>query len=143
MSRGDVTESVFSERMAYARWLRQLRSRGAETDRELAEGSGLGYEWIQKWKKRPDAPVERLLSKALARYLLVEEGWLLDNEGGPPREDLWKEWIAAYRRPPIDAPKVAIGPNVARVAEPPPVATGFQTKEQRAAKKRRPGDKSA
>lgn len=32
-----------------------------------------------------------------------------------------------------------------RVAEPtpPPVATGFQTKEQRAAKKRRPGDKSA
>lgn len=143
MSRVSVTKSAFHERLAYARWVRQLKSRGAESDRELSELSGLGYEWLRKWKQRPDAPTERLLSKALARYLLVDEAWLLDNEGEPPRPDLWDQWIVAYRYPPASAPRLETGPSARRVAEPPPVAGGFQTKQERAAKKRRPGDKSA
>jgi hypothetical protein len=129
--------------MAYARWVRQLVSRGAESDRELAELSGLGYDWVHKWKQRDDGPTERLMSRALARYLLVEEDWLLDDEGDPPRPDLWRDWIAAFRRPPVEAPKAASGPNTSRAPVLPPVAKGFQSKEQRAAKKRRPGDKSA
>jgi hypothetical protein len=63
LSRVASNNSTFNERVAYARWVRQLTSRGAETDRELAELSGLGYDWIHKWKQREDAPVERLMSR--------------------------------------------------------------------------------
>lgn len=143
LSIDESNNSTFRERMAYARWVRQLSGRGAESDRELADLSGLGYDWVHKWKQRDDAPVERLMSRALARYLLVDEEWLLDGIGDPPRPDLWADWIKGYRSPPIEAPKAVSGPNTSRPPILPHVAKGFQSKKDRAAKKRRPGDKSA
>lgn len=144
MSIASAQQSLFSERLAYARWVRQLVSTGAETDSDLATRAGLSYVWLAKWKKRPDAPTERLLCRALARYLFVDEEWLLDGIGEAPHPELWSDWLTAFRKPPIEAPKAATGEGKWPTApDMPPVAKGFQTKKQVDAKKRRPGDKSA
>lgn len=141
MSTVAANKSIFSERLAYARWVRQLRTRGAESDKQLAELSGLSYVWLSKWKKRPDAPTERLLCRALARYLFVEEDWLLDGEGEPPRPDLWPDWVTAFRKAPVVAPKAATGPNTS-VGPIMPVSK-FKTKAQREAEtKRKRGDRA-
>src|SRR5689334_9289759 len=89
--------TVFSERLAYARWVRQLTKADSGSDRDFALEADVGYDWLQKWKKRDDAPQERNLVKRLCAYVGVSEDWLIDDLGDPPRLELWVEWIAAYR----------------------------------------------
>lgn len=100
-----VATSDFRERLAYALWVRQLWAE-PESDAAFAERAGIGYDWLQKWKRRPDAPNERTLSRKLAAALEVSEAWLLDELEAPPRQYLWLDWLEAYRG---EAPKGAGG----------------------------------
>jgi transcriptional regulator with XRE-family HTH domain len=100
----------------------QLSKADPGSDRDFAEAAEVGYDWLQKWKKRDDAPQERKLVKALSAYLGVSEEWLIDNVGEEPRPELFVEWIAAYRRRP--QPKTVREPvrltkETARIAEDP------------------------
>src|SRR5688500_11763594 len=36
----------FADRLAYARWVRELSARGEETDAELAKNAGVGPKWL-------------------------------------------------------------------------------------------------
>jgi hypothetical protein len=116
--------TVFSERLAYARWVMQLAKGDPGSDRDFAEAADVGYGWLQKWKARTDAPQERSLVKKLCAYIGVSEDWLIDDIGDPPRPDLWAEWIAAYRwRQKHEQPKrepVRMSREKARITEPPP-----------------------
>lgn len=122
--RRSAAPTVFSERLAYARWVMQLAKGDPGSDRDFAEQAGVGYGWFQKWKARPDAPQERSLVKKLCAYIACPEDWLIDDVGEPPRPDLWVEWIAAYRwRRTHDQPKrepVRMSRERARITEPPP-----------------------
>lgn len=85
----------FATRLAYARWLRQLLRGGDDSDAALLAATGLKGPWLSKWKDQRDAPNNRDMVRALMSYFegVSTEAWLLDNEGEPPRPELWAEWI--------------------------------------------------
>jgi len=84
-------------RLAYVRWLRARGRASAETDRELATATGVGYPWLQKWKTRPDAPDSREQGRKLCEGLGIDGAWLLDNKGAAPEPELWQHWLASQR----------------------------------------------
>ncbi len=85
----------FADRLAYARWVRQLDARGEETDAELAANAGVGAKWLSKWRDRHTAPSRMEELQPLATYLGADVVWLWSGAGEPPRPDLWGPWIKA------------------------------------------------
>lgn len=79
----------FRERLAFLRWLRNQDFRVPEPDKAFAREVGVGYSWLKKWMKRPDAPTVRKGAGALLAGLQrlgihVSDAWLLDGDGDPP-----------------------------------------------------------
>jgi hypothetical protein len=61
--------TVFSERLAYARWVMQLAKGDPGSDRDFAEAADVGYGWLQKWKARTGrAPGALAREEALCLY---------------------------------------------------------------------------
>lgn len=104
MLQKDTTKLTgFAGRLAYVRWLRARGHRNPESDKELAEATGVGYPWLAKWKSRRDAPDTRSILTTFIRGLGLTHAqgeWLLDGHGEPPEPALWKEWSdrPSYRR---------------------------------------------
>jgi hypothetical protein len=91
-------EAGFSDRLAYARWVRQLDRRGEETDAEFAQNAGIGAKWLSKWKDSAEPPSRMNELRSVAAYLGTDVVWLWSGDGAPPRPALWAEWITARRR---------------------------------------------
>jgi hypothetical protein len=91
-------EAGFSDRLAYARWVRQLDRRGEETDAEFARNAGVGAKWLSKWKESPEPPSRMNELRPVAEYVGADVVWLWSGEGTAPRPNLWLEWIAARRK---------------------------------------------
>lgn len=92
-SDSSLGDSSFSERLAYARWVRVVD----ESDKALAARAKVTAVWLGKWKVRADAPQGRKEGPRLARALGVSEEWLLDGEGDPPDVELWNDWLLKRR----------------------------------------------
>lgn len=96
----DTPAPAFGERYAYVLWLRSAGRIHPEGDNDVAAGAGITRQWLQKWRRKNQAPNERLMTRNLVRFLETPYGWaledwLLDGVGGPPRPDLWAVWSAA------------------------------------------------
>lgn len=90
--------AAFRDRLAYVRWVRSAGRQKPETDREFADFLGVGEKWLAKWKTSPDAPNGRDEAKAIGLALQpmgITTAWLYDNEGEPPRPELWRIWLSA------------------------------------------------
>lgn len=85
-------DTGFHRRLAYVRWLRARGRAAPESDRELADATGVGYPWLNKWKGRKDAPDSHEMRIAFANGLKVDGAWLFDNKGTPPEPELWSYW---------------------------------------------------
>lgn len=96
---GGVPLSIpgFHERLAYARWLRHLRTGECTTDKEIADATDRSSPWVTKWKVSEEAPADRHAARALSTFFGIEERWLMDGEGEAPEPDLWPRWEAARR----------------------------------------------
>jgi hypothetical protein len=95
-----VPEIGFRDRLAYVRWLRARGKTRMEKDTELAEGLGVGYEWLKKWGRRAEAPEGRTQYEAIRRALEpigVAVDWLYDGVGETPHPELWAFWVEAMR----------------------------------------------
>lgn len=94
-----VVDIGFRERLAFVRWLRARGKTALEKDTDLADGLGVGYEWLKKWSKRSDAPPGReqfdILAKSLAP-LGVSADWLYSGRGPTPHPELWARWLEAF-----------------------------------------------
>lgn len=103
------TASTFAERLAYARWVRQLTTASPEeSDKDLAGRVGVTPPWLAKWKGRENAPPGHKELVGLARALQVPDDWLVaDGEASAPLPALWRDWLAARRGHPValDAPR--------------------------------------
>lgn len=98
-------DTGFSRRLAYIRWLRARGRPAPETDKELAESTGVGVPWLQKWKSRPDAPDTRSIAHTFVRGLGLTPAqgiWLLDGTGEPPEPPMWKGWKVSPRFAQLD-----------------------------------------
>lgn len=89
-----MPHTAFSKRLAYLRWLDGLGRLSQESDAEFAARVGVTYGWLKKWMRRDDSPVDRHKAAALAAAFddAPVGRWLLDEEGAPPRPDLWAIW---------------------------------------------------
>lgn len=98
----DTPAPSFGERYAYVIWLRAAGRLNAEGDNDVAAGADVTRQWIQKWRRRDQAPNERLMTRNLVRFLENPigplEDWLLDGVGEPPRPELWQVWSEARRQ---------------------------------------------
>lgn len=109
-----MASTGFDDRLAYLRWLRSAGRPKAETDDELAVALGVGKKWLDKWKRRSDSPDGRDEEKSIRQSLGdAVTRWLYDDEGDPPKPDLWKVWIRALRARPTELPATAF-PSVPR-----------------------------
>lgn len=102
MSRPRITPTSFAERLAYARWVRQLTTSGGEEfDKDLAARVGVTPPWLAKWKGRQDAPPGHKELGALASALGCRMDWLATEAGDPPLPALWRDWLAARQGRPV------------------------------------------
>lgn len=95
-----MPEIGFRDRLAYVRWLRARGKTRMEKDTELAEGLGVGYEWLKKWGRRAEAPEGRQQYEAIRRALEpigVPVDWLYDGIGETPHPEFWAFWVEAMR----------------------------------------------
>jgi hypothetical protein len=125
------SEPGFSDRLAYARWVRQLDRRGEETDAEFARNAGVGAKWLSKWKDSVEPPSRMNELRPVASYVGADVVWLWSGEGTPPRPNLWAEWIAARRR--IERGARRVTESVANDGEPraiPPAAYRQMTEDE-------------
>jgi transcriptional regulator with XRE-family HTH domain len=127
----------FAERFAYLRFLKHLELGKAPTWKEIGDAVGVTGEAVQGWVAKNQPPRDYKTVAELLRYFggpeLLEQGWLMEGVGVAPDPEMWVRWRSARG----DEPAESIADRR------PPVAKGFQSKAQRAAKKRRPGDRSA
>jgi hypothetical protein len=63
---------------------------------------------VSAWSRSVEPPSDFRVHERLAKYLDVDEGWLIKNKGEPPRPELWHAWIAQRHRE-QRAPKVPTG----------------------------------
>lgn len=97
MSQKDTAAPGYADRFAYVIWLRAAGRIDVEDDNDVERGAGVTRQWIQKWRRLNQAPKDRLLTRALVRFLNEPYGWdveewLLDGVGEPPEPALWKIW---------------------------------------------------
>jgi hypothetical protein len=96
-----IAPPSFAERLAYARWVRQLTTNAPEeSDMELVRRSGVKQPWFSKWKGRDDVPPGREILQ-LADALGVSWQWLEGQDRPPPLPSLWRDWFAARRGNPV------------------------------------------
>lgn len=110
----------FRDRLAYVRWLRARGKTKMERDTELAEGLGVGYEWLKKWGRRAEAPQGRREYDAIRRALTpigVSVDWLYDGIGETPHPELWAFWVEAMRD--LGTDELAAGERREEPAPPP------------------------
>lgn len=98
-----MARSAFSERFGFAMWLRHL-IRGeapsyAEIGRAVAKSGdkAMSGQAVGAWAHREAAPKNYELHKPLATFFDVPKDWLVDDDGEPPRPELWDVWIAQRR----------------------------------------------
>lgn len=107
--------STFAERLAYARWVRQLTIADSpeEADKDLAARIAVSTGWLAKWKIREDAPPGHREITALAEAVGVPWKWLAGQEDGPPLPALWADWFATRRGKPValDDVRYSIDPD--------------------------------
>lgn len=106
-----MTPSLFSERFGYARWLRHLATGEAPGFAEVGRAVERTGQAVSAWSSAEEAPVDWRVHGPLARFLDVEENWLIKNVGEPPLPDLWRVWTGVRRKS---------APPARRVAEPAP-----------------------
>lgn len=90
----------YAERYAYLLWVRAAGRMYPEGDNDVERGAGVTRQWIQKWRRLNQAPNDRILTRALVRFMNEPYGWnveewLLDGAGEPPRPELWDFWVKA------------------------------------------------
>lgn len=87
-----LAESSFRERLAYARWLRTLRTGEAPTNVDLARAAGRSSAWATGIVSADRPPDSREVGRGLSDYLGVPELWLMDGRGAVPEPELWVRW---------------------------------------------------
>lgn len=96
----DPSDIGFRERLAYLRWLRNRGRVRAETDAQFATALGLERGWVEKWKRRSDAPPGHKERRALETMLTPLDSstdWLYEGSGHPPERAQWQLWLADWR----------------------------------------------
>lgn len=83
--------------MAYALLLHYWREGAELTQSAIAKAVGMTQPGVQPWYERTDPPKDWTVHKPLAAVLGVPEGWLIKNDGDPPRPELWAPWFKERR----------------------------------------------
>lgn len=92
-----VADSTFAERLAFARVLMHFRTGEAPTNADIGRAVDRTGQWVTKWAESDTPPRDYEVHAPLAKYLAVPETWLIRDDGLPPREDLWADWLAERR----------------------------------------------
>jgi hypothetical protein len=98
-----VARSEFAERFGFAMWLRHLITGEAPSYAEIGRAvtkpgeKALTGQAVGAWAEREKAPRNWELHKPLATFFAVDKDWLVDDDGDPPRPELWEVWIAERR----------------------------------------------
>lgn len=111
--------ATFSERLAYARWLKHFTSGSAPGNAEIGRAVDRTGPWVTKWADSETPPPDYRVHRPLAAFLGVEEAWLIRDEGEPPRRDLWQAWIEERRRPKtaaLESPAIPAPREIAKKA---------------------------
>jgi hypothetical protein len=90
-----VATSRFGQRFGYARWLKHLVDGTAPTHAEIGRAVGRTGPAVGAWLAESEPPSDWKVHAPLAGFLGVDEGWLVKQEGKPPRPELWREWLVA------------------------------------------------
>jgi hypothetical protein len=98
---GNVPNSTFGERFEYAVFLYHLEHGRAPGNAEIGKAVGRKGQAVTLWSVReappPDYRDGKPLHVPLAAFFGVDRTWLIDNDGEPPRPDLWRDWITKRR----------------------------------------------
>ena len=92
-----VNRVTFGERLAFARFLYHLEHGEPPSNAAIGEAAGRSGPAVTAWMVREDAPPFYDVREPLARFLGVDEKWLFEGTGEPPRPDLWRDWLAKQR----------------------------------------------
>lgn len=101
-----MAHSRFDERLGYARWLKHLVDGEAPAHSEIGQAVDRTGQAVSGWARKAEPPSDFRVHAPLAKYLAVDQAWLIEGAGEAPRAELWKAWLQERRR----APKVGLRP---------------------------------
>jgi hypothetical protein len=95
-----VTESVFHERLAFARLLRHLGTGRCPSNAEIGRAVGATGQWVVPYTRSDEAPAGYGYIRGLVAFFSLGkyEDWFVTGAGEPPMPKLWGTFVANYRR---------------------------------------------
>lgn len=101
--------TTFGERFGFALWMAHLTTGEVPSYADIGRRVGRTGPAVGAWIAANDPPPDWKVHEPLAKYLGVEDDWLVKGRGEPPDQILWSRWIAhrrgsAKRSPVVPAP---------------------------------------